>query len=127
MKKIFKILTFIFLSILVIGLCFVLGVFVSVKGYSLDESKLNNKSLKVDYYDKDGDIFYTDYLNDKGDYISIDKLSSDTINAFISIEDKRFFKHNSCVNCHNDKIHKHCNVNSCYCDVFCVEAEKIEL
>ena len=94
MKKIFKILTFIFLSILVIGLCFVLGVFVSVKGYSLDESKLNNKSLKVDYYDKDGDIFYTDYLNDKGDYISIDKLSSDTINAFISIEDKRFFKHN---------------------------------
>ncbi len=94
MKKFLKILAFITLVVLIIGASFIVCLSASVKNYNLDESKLINKSINVEYYDKDGNLFYTDCFNNQGEYISIDKLSKNTINAFISIEDKRFFKHN---------------------------------
>ncbi len=94
MRKLFKIFAFIFIVFIVVAVCFIFCMMVSVSGYSLDVSKLKNKSIKVDYYDKNGEIFYTDNLGYKGDFISIDKLNKNTINAFVSIEDKRFFNHN---------------------------------
>lgn len=94
MKKILKILAFILVVFLIVCVCALLCIAVSVSGYSLDENKLKNKSIKVDYYDNTGSVFYSEYLNESGDFISIDKLSKNTLNAFISIEDKRFFKHN---------------------------------
>ena len=94
MRKFLKVLAFIFLSFAVIILCSGLIVLASVKDFNLDAEKLNNKSVKVDYYDDTGTVFYSEYLGGKGDFISLEKLSKNTLNAFISIEDKRFYKHN---------------------------------
>ncbi len=94
MRKFLKVLAFIFLAFAVIILCSGLIVLASVKDFNLDAEKLNNKSVKVDYYDDTGTVFYSEYLGGKGDFISLEKLSKNTLNAFISIEDKRFYKHN---------------------------------
>lgn len=44
-------------------------------------------------YDKNGNIFYEITNQHESNYIKIDEINDYTINAFVAIEDKRFFKH----------------------------------
>lgn len=48
----------------------------------------------IDVYDANGDYFFSISNGNKQSYCTLEEMPSDLINAFISIEDKRFFKHN---------------------------------
>ena len=92
LKKIFKILLMCFtlfsLSVLIFSAGFY---YVSTKGIALDNDKLESISSKsqLQIYDKNGKLI----LPSEKNYIQISKLSKNTKNAFISAEDKRYYKH----------------------------------
>lgn len=46
-----------------------------------------------DVYDRNGEYFFTISNGSKQSYVTLEEIDIDLINAFISIEDKRFFKH----------------------------------
>ena len=92
MKTVLKTILFIFALIIIclVGLIFYYNV--STSNIKLDESKLINLERTVTYYDSSGKVFAEEV---NGKTISeIDKIPEHTLNAFVSIEDKRFYKHN---------------------------------
>jgi penicillin-binding protein 2A len=61
----------------------------------IDESKLED--MKKDpsvVYDKDGQPIYTLNASETRDYIPYNKIPKHLIEAFVAVEDKRFFEHN---------------------------------
>ena len=49
--------------------------------------------LNIELYDKDNNKYLSYSNNNKQTYVSLDKISNYVIDAFISIEDKRFYNH----------------------------------
>lgn len=94
MKLTLKIIAFTFSIFLIILLAFLSYFLITTKNYNLDKSRLEKKLIKIDYYDKNGSVFASEFYGKNNDYIEISKLSNNTKNAFISIEDKRFYSHN---------------------------------
>ncbi len=94
MKLTLKIIAFISFFLLIIFIGFSLYFFISTKNYNLDKTKLEKKLIKIDYYDQNGSVFASEFYGKNNDYIEISKLNKNTLNAFISIEDKRFYSHN---------------------------------
>ncbi|MBR2377414.1 MAG: transglycosylase domain-containing protein [Clostridia bacterium] len=93
MKTALKIILISTFSICLIVLIALSYLFISVKDYKLDQTKLTTVMKKIEYYDDNDSLIKEETNGGKNSYISIDKLSSDTINAFIAIEDRKFFKH----------------------------------
>lgn len=65
------------------GICFAY-----VKGVSLNTSSLKRESA-LEVFNRQGDI-----INKSYEYVEIDQLPQTLINAFIAVEDKRFYRHN---------------------------------
>lgn len=61
---------------------------------NVDEYKLTSVSRTVTVLDADGKPIDDARYDINKIYVSIDELPSNTVNAFIAIEDKRFYKHN---------------------------------
>ncbi|MBQ8468796.1 MAG: transglycosylase domain-containing protein [Clostridia bacterium] len=96
MNKVKKVLKFFILTVLLIvvgSVTFAFGYYFSVTaGTKLDESKLalaNNHSIKI--VDTNGN--YSTLRFSQNNSISIKSLSKQTIDAFVSVEDKRFYQH----------------------------------
>lgn len=96
MKKILKISSIILLSIF-----FVLAIFVAVvlntviqstKDIQFDKTKLIEANSVVCFYDINNNIINDDSFKNK--VVSLKELNDYTKNAFISIEDKKFYTHN---------------------------------
>lgn len=85
MKKILKILTIFTLIIMILVTCLYLYIKTSPK---LNLKKTNNIIL----YDKNDKEFFRG--NGSKEWIDLKNIDKDLINATISIEDKRFYKHN---------------------------------
>lgn len=72
----------------------VLGLIISLHYYDgnkLDKKKLAKENSCIEFFDKNGDaIFASNYSNLSATY---DEIPQILIDAFISVEDKRFFKH----------------------------------
>ena len=84
LKKIFKLFCFIFI-ILVIG---ILGIY----GYSKFSPKLEiERANNIVFYDSNNNIFLQG--NGGKEWVSLDEISKNLINATISTEDKNFYKH----------------------------------
>ncbi len=94
MKTALKIILISTFSVALIGLFSILYLFISVKDCKLDSKKLTTVVKKIEYYDNNNDLILEETSGGKNSYVSIDKLSENTINAFIAIEDRKFFKHN---------------------------------
>ena len=60
---------------------------------NLDESKLASSSRTVNILDKNGDIIGDSLISKNRFYVTLSELNDDTVNAFIAIEDKRFYSH----------------------------------
>lgn len=97
MKKAKKISLIVVASILAL-LFIVASVFASIffsisKSETFNQNKLINANMKIEVYGDDGKL-----LSDKSlfnsQYISLSKIPKETIDAFISIEDKTFYSHN---------------------------------
>ena len=85
-NKIIRIVLFTSLSIFsVIMLSFI--IIASFLDYSIPEIET------IELYDQNNEKFLSYSNGKKKSYISLDKISPYTIDAFISIEDKRFFNH----------------------------------
>ncbi len=97
MKKAKKISLIVVASVLAL-LFIVASVFASIffsisRSETFDQNKLINANMKIEVYGDDGNL-----LSDKSlfnsQYISLSKIPKETVDAFISIEDKTFYSHN---------------------------------
>lgn len=94
MKAIYKILISVAVMIQIVILSFASVFFIITKDAKLDESKLLAVENSVEIYDgKDNLVSEASYIGNRKAIRSED-LNDYTINAFISIEDKRFYSHN---------------------------------
>lgn len=91
-KKPIKIILFIIAIILTIILSFCVYFLALTSNHHLDESKLIDLSRTITYYDTNG-IVLTEKSNNT-EIVNILELKDHTKNAFIAIEDKRFYSHN---------------------------------
>ena len=96
MKKFLK-WFFIVLTILVfaglIALCFYIGsIYTSASKISIDSAKLSAPFTTIEIFDSNNKPLKEDNMVNEN-FAEISSLSQNTINAFVSIEDKDFFKH----------------------------------
>lgn len=81
--KCFLISILLFLSTITVAMC----ILISRINYQMPEI------LNVELYD-DNEVKYLSYSNGKKQsYVNLDKISNNLVNAFIAIEDKRFYNH----------------------------------
>lgn len=92
MKKLLKILSVIICAILIILFGFTIYCIIITKDVKLDKSKLVNTTECITYYYSNGEKIIDENCN--REVISIENVPKDVKNAFIAIEDKRFYKHN---------------------------------
>lgn len=92
-SKTIIITTSIVISVLVISV--VLGIVISLNyhnGSNLDKNKLSKETASIEFFDSNGDRISTNNFSDMS--ATYEELPQSLIDAFISVEDKRFFKHN---------------------------------
>lgn len=90
LRKILKILIISFAFLIAVGTVFLAFYYYDqTKSVALDKSKLDMTNVSIEIFDKNG----TSIKPTSENYIEISKLSNQTINAFISAEDKRFYAH----------------------------------
>ena len=94
MKVAFKVIFVIIFSIILLGILTLTYLFISVKDFKLNENKLKTVVKKIEYYDNCNNLIYKEVFGGKNEYISLDKLNKHTIDAFIAIEDRKFYSHN---------------------------------
>lgn len=98
-RKLKAIIKYFFLSVLTICLCG--GTFLLSYTLSLDEWKefdpksvRENLSLSTTVYDRDGQTIARLFSETDRTYVEYEDISPDVINAFLAVEDTRFFEHN---------------------------------
>ncbi len=91
MKKFIKISAYILFAFFIISAMLYL-IFISItSNVKINENKFTNSDVKIKYYDAEKNL-YKDESNGN-DTVSITDLKKHTVNAFVAIEDKRFYKH----------------------------------
>lgn len=90
MKKVLKICLFIFLVACLIVFSLLAYFYASVRNIEFDEKRLKKFGIEMEIYDENDVVAYTTSLNGK-DYE--DDIPQHVKNAFIAVEDKRFYKH----------------------------------
>lgn len=60
---------------------------------NLDDSKLASSARTVNILDKDGEIIGDSLISKNRFYVTLSELNENTVNAFVAIEDKRFYSH----------------------------------
>lgn len=64
------------------------------QGVSFDKNKLVSAQSQVTFYDCNNEKINSTFQSNGINYTKISEVNKDTINAFISTEDKRFYSHN---------------------------------
>ena len=97
MKKFVKICLFtgifVIFSLLIFCGTYFLVNYMKYSAIALDVDALTSPSLEIELFDSENDKMEEDNSFNLP-YITIDKINDNTKNAFISIEDKEFYKHN---------------------------------
>lgn len=95
-KNSLKVLFYIFLSLSFIFLMFFclfhFGLLNNFSSVMLDNDKLQYSSSNIDVYDNENSLIKTDFNEQKN--LDISEIPSVVVDAFVSIEDKDFYKHN---------------------------------
>lgn len=97
MKKIVKICllsTFLIVfSLMLFAGTYFLVSYIKYSNLELNVDALTSPSLEIEVYNNDGNLM-DEENNFNSKYVEIEDLSKNTVNAFLSIEDKDFYKHN---------------------------------
>ena len=81
-------------SILLIGFALITSPNIKIFGYDeLDVNKLERIRHTVTVVDQDGNIIEKDLYAKSRTFVPLEQVPQSTVDAFISIEDKRFYKH----------------------------------
>ncbi|MBQ3235756.1 MAG: transglycosylase domain-containing protein [Clostridia bacterium] len=94
MKKILKFTAFITSIVIILALFLLLSYFFITKDAMLDKNLLKKSDYAVEVYSEGGNLISTKSSNSSGKYVKITELKAHTKNAFIAIEDRRFYSHN---------------------------------
>lgn len=94
MSKPLKIIAFISAVVLILSLGAIFVTYAIVKDTVIDENKLIKNTQTIEIYSACGNLIAKKNSKNSGDYIKIKNLKDYTKNAFIAIEDKRFYSHN---------------------------------
>src|SRR5690606_38995522 len=89
MKKLLKITKFLFIFTLLVMIFFV-SIFII---YSRRLDYKIPTILNVEVYDRNGELFLSLNNDNKQSYVKLDDIDQKIIDAFISIEDKKFYNH----------------------------------
>lgn len=92
MKKALKIILIILASVFISFLGFFIYFSILTKDIKLDVNKLINVDRSIQYFDKNGNLFFEE--SNGLSIVEFENIPKHTINAFIAIEDKRFYQHN---------------------------------
>ncbi len=92
MKVFLKIIYITALTILIFLTAFIFYYFAVTSKASLDEKKLVNLDNSIIFYDKD--LCVINEETDGTSVTNIENIPNNLVNAFVAIEDKRFYKHN---------------------------------
>ena len=96
MKKFIKISLIIFTILLLVGLValglYISSIYINARAIKLDENALSSPYISVQVLDSENKPIKEDNEINKS-FASINSLSDNTKNAFISIEDKSFYQH----------------------------------
>ncbi len=87
--RILKIIKYLFIAIITIMVILT----VAFVYYSRKLDYEIPKFINVKVYDREGNEFFSLNNNSKQNYVRLNQIDEDIINAFISIEDKKFFTH----------------------------------
>jgi len=90
MKKLLKITKYIFIITLILMIGFV-SIFIV---YSKKLDYQIPKIMNVEIYDRNGKLFLTLNNEHKQNYIKLEDIDKKIIDAFLAIEDKKFYQHN---------------------------------
>ncbi len=91
MKKALKISFIVLSSILILIFCLFFYYYLSTYNVKLDKSKLINFDRSIVFYDNSGNSVLEQ--SNGNSIVNISEINNYTKNAFVSIEDKRFYKH----------------------------------
>ncbi len=91
-RKVLKYIVYFFGLLFILALVFFGYYIITTAKYSLNTEKLIANKREIIYYD----TFNNEIENDENIYqkVKFEQLPDNLVNAFISIEDKRFYKHN---------------------------------
>lgn len=90
-KKALKITLIVLGTILIAVLAFLTYYLIITSGVNLDKNKLVNMNSSVEIYDNDGNLL--EELSDGKSVTDAGDIPDYTLNAFVAIEDKRFYSH----------------------------------
>ena len=93
MKTSLKIVFGVLSIILILSLSILSYLFLVLKNYNLDPNKLKTSVTSYEFYDVNENLVYSENLGGKNSYVKLSDLKNDTINAFIAIEDRKFYTH----------------------------------
>ncbi len=94
MSKTAKIFLFICSTILILSVSAIFITSIILYDTRLDENKLKKHSQIIEIYSYDGNLISEASQKNHGKYVKIEELNDYTKNAFVAIEDKRFYSHN---------------------------------
>ena len=89
MKTLLRFIKYLFI-LTTLAMVFVVGIFVY---YARKLDYMIPKTVNVEVYDARGTQFLTLYGDKKRSYIKLEEIDRKIIDAFISIEDKKFYQH----------------------------------
>ena len=92
MKTLIKITIFSLSILLILSFGSLIYYFVITNDVNLDENKLIKTIQNVEYYNGEDKIIDVGIVNENN--VPLSSLKDDTLNAFIYLEDKRFYSHN---------------------------------
>ena len=97
MKKVLKISLIVFfimtIIVAIIGVIFITNIMNETKNVTFDKNKIISATKQINVYSDNGELVENTSVDGKK-IVPLSDLKDDTINCFLSIEDKNFYKHN---------------------------------
>ena len=97
MKKVLKISLIVFfimtIIVAIIGVIFITNIMNETKNVTFDKNKIISATKQINVYSDNGELVENTSVDGKK-IVPLSDIKDDTINCFLSIEDKNFYKHN---------------------------------
>ena len=94
MRKLLKVCLFLILTIIVLFITFAISFFFATRNAKLNVNNFTDGSNTIEICSNLGEQIFVKNSKNNGEYVNISELKDCTKNAFIAIEDRRFYTHN---------------------------------